>query len=150
MPVIVKAEGSICDDSSDAIVSDVCCSGAPNGPLHKLFAKRFPINEEKYKKACADGKIKPGKIFSTTEGDMFGAWHILNFPTRVKPGEPSSEELILAGLDDLLKQVKLYKIKTLAVPALGCGAGKMKFDQVQPLIESKLGAIEGLTVFLYK
>jgi len=26
----------------------------------------------------------------------------------------------------------------------------MKFEQIQPLIESKLGAIEGLTVFLYK
>lgn len=150
MPVIIKAEGNICDDSSDALVSDVCCSGAPNGPLHKQFAKRFPINEEKYKKACSEGKIKPGRIFSTTEGDMFGAWHILNFPTRVKPGEASSPELISSGLDDLIKQIKLYKIKTIALPALGCGAGKMKFEQVLPLIEEKLGAIEGLTVFLYK
>ena len=79
---------------------------------------------------------------------MFGAWHILNFPTRVKPGEASSEELISSGLDDLIKQIKLYKIKTIAVPALGCGAGKMKFEQIQPLIEyQNLGQLKGLRFF---
>ena len=46
MPVIIKAEGNICDDGSDAIVSDVCCSGALNGPLHNSSRNVFPSTKK--------------------------------------------------------------------------------------------------------
>jgi O-acetyl-ADP-ribose deacetylase (regulator of RNase III) len=149
MPIILKSDGNLLDDEADALVNTVNCCGVSSGGIAKQFAKRFPENEEKYKKACIEGKVRTGRIFVTTEGDMFGAWHIMNFPTVTNPGDPAKTEDIRTGLDDLVKNIRLYKIKTVSVPAIGCGAGKLKWEEIKPLIENALGGIEGLTVKLY-
>jgi O-acetyl-ADP-ribose deacetylase (regulator of RNase III) len=42
---------------------------------------------------------------------------------------------IAAGLDSLVALVLSHHIKSLAIPALGCGNGGLEWSEVRPLIE---------------
>lgn len=141
MPVKIIENGDLLDDGVDALVNAVNCTGASKAGIARQFAKKFPVNQQKYEEECRKGRMKPGKMFVTTEGDMFHVWHIINFPTRVRYKDYSVLQDIEKGLDALIKTIELYKIRSISIPALGCGYGKLNWSDVKPLILSKLESL---------
>ena len=83
MSVEILNSGDLLDDQVDAIVNAVNCVGSSKAGIARQFAKKFPVNQQKYEEECRKGLIKPGELFVTTEGDMFHVWHIINFPTQI-------------------------------------------------------------------
>ena len=75
--------------------------------------------------------------------------YIVNFPTKQDWRNPSQLEWIAAGLDDLKTYVTMdLPIRSLAMPALGCANGGLKFVDVQALIYDKLQGIDvSITLF---
>ncbi|MCX7172162.1 MAG: macro domain-containing protein [Proteobacteria bacterium] len=61
---------------------------------------------------------------------------IINFPTKDHWRGKSRIEFIRDGLQDLIVQVRRLKIRSLAIPPLGCGNGGLDWAEVRPLIES--------------
>lgn len=63
---------------------------------------------------------------------------------------PSKLEWIKEGLKDLHNYIVRNNIKSIAVPPLGCGNGRLKWNEVRPLIIDSLGDISNLEIFLFE
>jgi O-acetyl-ADP-ribose deacetylase (regulator of RNase III) len=96
------------------------------------------------------GWIKPGKVWAwaTTTGPNTHPQVIYNFATKDHWRNPSKMEWIASGLDDLKSHV-IMGVESLALPALGCTNGGLRFEDVRALIEEKLNDLE-IPVILYE
>jgi O-acetyl-ADP-ribose deacetylase (regulator of RNase III) len=56
---------------------------------------------------------------------------------------------IECGLVDLLFQVKSLKIKSIAIPPLGCGNGRLSWSDVKPRIEAAFEELPEVNVKLF-
>jgi O-acetyl-ADP-ribose deacetylase (regulator of RNase III) len=87
-------------------------------------------------------------VFNT--GNLFGARWIVNFPTKRHWRGASKIEDIEAGLKDLVRIIKEYHIKSIALPPLGCGLGGLNWNDVSAIIERELSGLAGVEVKVYK
>ena len=76
--------------------------------------------------------------------------YIINFPTKKHWREKSKIEYIYQGLDDLIKVIKELNIKSIAIPPLGCGNGKLDWKEVKKIIEEKLQILDDIKIILYE
>lgn len=136
----------------DAIVNPCNCMGIAGAGLAKEFRKRFSKNFTAYRQACHDATLRVGKVF-IYQTDLLANYHIqpkyiINFPTKHHWNNPSTMEMIELGMDDMVKQIldlnanpkvaESWRIKSLGIPALGCGLGGLNWNDVSPLIEEKI------------
>ena len=69
--------------------------------------------------------------------------HILNFATKVFWRNPSKLEWIERGLQNFVKNYKIWNITSIAWPRLGCNNGKLNWEtQVKPLMIKYLNDID--------
>ncbi len=125
---------NIFEIDAEALVNTVNCVGIMGKGLALQFKQAFPENFNAYKKACCLGKVRPGHIFIYEVGFLENPKFILNFPTKRHWKENSKIEDIQSGLKDLVRIVNQLKIKSIAVPPLGCGNGKLHWPDVRKLI----------------
>ena len=74
---------------------------------------------------------------------------IINFPTKRHWKSPSTYEYVETGLAALVAYLKTNPVKSLAMPALGCGNGGLDWKLVKPMIEKHLGELD-LSVWIYE
>lgn len=144
--------GNLFDDFNkvEAIVNTVNCVGVMGKGVAKEFSKRFPSLLPKYKLKCSNKELIIGKNFVYTIPNYKETRYIINFPTKKHWRNDSKLEYIKDGLDDLAKVLKDHKIKSIAMPALGCGNGNLEWDIVKPLIIDKLAQLNDLKVIVYE
>ncbi|GAA4240785.1 macro domain-containing protein [Actinomadura meridiana] len=137
--MIVERTGNLLRDDAQALVNTVNTVGVMGKGLALQFKRAFPANFRAYVQACADHRVRPGKIFATSmDGDRW----ILNFPTKRHWRNRSRIDDIRAGLDDLVRTLVDLRVTSVAIPPLGCGNGGLDWDQVRPLIVNKLGGLD--------
>ncbi|MFK9903131.1 macro domain-containing protein, partial [Klebsiella pneumoniae] len=73
-------------------------------------------------------------VFETNQ--LTGPRYIVNFPTKRHWKGKSRIEDIVSGLEDLVRVVENYNIRSIAIPPLGSGLGGLEWQDVKPLIES--------------
>ncbi|MCY3546884.1 MAG: macro domain-containing protein [Gemmatimonadetes bacterium] len=136
----------------DAMVNSVNCKGVMGRGLALQFKERFPENFQAYQERCHDGSMKPGDLF-VHENKGEGPRYIINFATRDHWKDNSRLEYLERGLTTLAKLIRYLKtddawlgINSIAIPALGCGLGKLKWPTVRKLIELHLKDVEGVDV----
>lgn len=118
----------------DAIVNPVNCYGVSGAGLAKAFKERYPANQKHYEAACKNGTLKPGVVLSyKTERDF--PRFIINFPTKRHWTNKSQIVDIKDGLDALVNSVRTLELKSIGLPALGCGLGGLQWSEVLVLIE---------------
>lgn len=122
--------GNVLESRNEALVVPVNCSGIMGQGLAHQFKDAWPGNFEAYAKACKRGRLHIGEtLFYPTGRDL--PRYIINFPTRRHWREPSSLRYIEMGLIDLAGQVRRLGIRSLAVPSLGCGRGRLNWYDVR-------------------
>jgi hypothetical protein len=119
------------------------------GVMGKGLASRakyqFPDVYVQYQDLCKSRKLVVGKpVFLKREQSLAaelaeesndtGETGFLLFPTKQKWQEDSRLEYIVDGMQHVLNHYKLWGIKSLALPALGCGLGKLDWKDVGPII----------------
>lgn len=57
---------------------------------------------------------------------------------------------IYSGLDEMVKVIKDKKIKSVAIPALGCGIGGLKWDDVREIMIEKLEPVENCEFYIFR
>ncbi|MBO9573217.1 MAG: macro domain-containing protein [Chitinophagaceae bacterium] len=62
---------------------------------------------------------------------------------------PSKIEYVDAGLKELARVIKSMKLRSIAIPALGCGNGGLKWEDVKHLIQVHLEFIDA-DIFVYE
>jgi O-acetyl-ADP-ribose deacetylase (regulator of RNase III) len=126
---LTYSQGSIFDSGATAIVNPVNCVGVMGGGLARAFANRYPEMERDYNIYCESGLFRPGMVhsyYSNLEENPI----ILNLPTKDDWRNPSTYEYVRNGLVALSTYLNRFSIDSVAVPALGCGLGGLKWEVV--------------------
>jgi O-acetyl-ADP-ribose deacetylase (regulator of RNase III)/uncharacterized protein YwgA len=152
MSIIFKT-GDLFLDKSEALVNTVNCVGVMGKGVALEFKRRWPENYKVYKKACDGKKLRPGQMLTFELGNLLEKSEqkfIINFPTKDHWRAKSKLEYISEGLEALVLDIKKYKIKSLALPPLGCGNGGLDWNTVRPMMLKRLSELEDVNVSIYE
>ncbi|MFZ4477210.1 MAG: type II toxin-antitoxin system antitoxin DNA ADP-ribosyl glycohydrolase DarG [Saprospiraceae bacterium] len=131
--------GNLLEAQTEALVNTVNTVGVMGKGIALQFKERFPVNFKIYADACKKGEMQVGKMLVVKEHTLQGEKIIINFPTKVEWFKKSQYSYIEAGLKDLAKVIEEHKIKSIAIPPLGCGNGGLKWEKVKPMMDQYLG-----------
>jgi len=145
---IERGQGNLLTADVDALVNTVNTEGVMGKGLALQFKKAFPDSFASYERACRDGALKTGQVHIVQR--LTSPHFIVNFPTKASWRQPSRIEYIRDGLADLIRQVKLLEIQSIAVPPLGCGNGGLQWSVVRPLIVEAFAAVPNVRVVLFE
>jgi len=134
--------GNLLLADADTLVNPVNCVGVQGAGLARQFREWFPELDAEYRAACRSGTLRLGHPVLSADG------RVLWFPTkhhwRDRSRLPDLERGLLA-----FEAVWGEDLRSWAFPALGCGLGRLSWDQVGPLMEAHLGAVQG-DVLIYR
>jgi O-acetyl-ADP-ribose deacetylase (regulator of RNase III) len=147
--MIEEAAGNLLQADVEALVNTVNCVGVMGKGIALQFKRAWPENFRRYAKACNVGGVIPGRMFIFETGGMVNPKYIVNFPTKRHWRDKSRIEDIESGLKALVEDVKRLGIRSIAVPALGCGNGGLDWEDVAPLIDKAFEALPEVTVLLF-
>lgn len=134
----------------DAIVNTVNCVGVMGKGIAKLFKEKYPDNYTIYKEACLNKSLHTGKMLIYRNEQNSHPKYIINFPTKNHWRGSSKLEYITIGLEDFVSIIKEHNIKSVAMPALGCGNGGLDWKIVKPIIQQRLSELEDVTFYIYE
>ena len=143
-------QGDIFEERAEAIVNPVNCVGVMGAGLAKEFKRRFHKNHIKYVHACSVGEVRIGRMFVTDVPNELHPKYVINFPTKHHFKYISRLQYIESGLDDLVLVIKERKLMSVAVPALGCGLGGLRWEKVLPSMRNKLSVLEYCHVTIFE
>jgi O-acetyl-ADP-ribose deacetylase (regulator of RNase III) len=148
--MISYTQGNLLDANTDAIVNTVNEVGVMGKGIALMFREAFPDNAERYIKACKAGDVKVGQMFVTNNPELMGPRWIINFPTKRHWRHPSKLQWIRDGLADLARVIEKHKIRSIALPPLGCGNGGLEWLHVRREIQMALNELEDVEVLVYQ
>lgn len=147
--MIQLAQGNILDDSSSALVIPVNTVGVAGKGLALAFKLKFPEWYKSYREQCDNGSLIVGRPILHTFDNFQEVRYFISFPTKMYWRNPSEFGWISVGLDNLRKLIFKHHIKTIAIPALGCGLGGLDWPTIEKLITDKLGDLKNTEISLY-
>lgn len=136
-----------------ALVNPINCIGVMGKGLAKQFRARYRGNYVAYVEACEKENVVPGHMFVYEAPSWCQQPLIINFPTKDHWRDKSELWMIEEGMKDLVRVLKRYSVRTVAIPALGCGLGGLPWDKVREIIERHLSPLGNnilATVYLPK
>lgn len=148
--MIEYTTGNILEAQTEAIVNTVNTVGVMGKGIALMFKNAYPANYEQYLAAVRKGTIDIGTNLVVDNCEFFGPRWIINFPTKRHWRNPSKLEWVYAGLQDLTRTVSALDIQSIAIPPLGCGAGKLSWVEVRPLIEEAFAGFPHVRVVVYE
>ena len=135
-------------ERAEAQVNAVNCVGVMGRGLALQFKKTWPDNFKAYAYACRYGLVRPGQMFIFQTGLTFPKF-VVNFPTKRHWRDCSRIEDIESGLQALVEDVRELEIRSIAIPALGCGLGGLDFPKVSQLIEASMSHLPEVDVVVF-
>ena len=148
--MIELTHGNLLTSRADALVNTVNTVGVMGRGIALQFKQAYPQMFDAYEAACKSNKVSLGTMHSFDLGASAGAprW-IINFPTKGHWRASSDIRDIEAGLKNLVDLVRKLRIRSIAVPPLGCGNGGLPWEQVQALIEKAFNQLPDVRVLLF-
>ena len=143
-------KGDILKADADALVNTVNCVGVMGRGIALQFRKAFPENFKAYKSVCDKKKLQPGMMLIYDLNRFQNPRYVVNFPTKRHWKGKSKIEDIESGLEALVKEIADRKIRSIAIPPLGCGLGGLSWNQIKPMIQKAFDAMPDVHVFLYE
>jgi O-acetyl-ADP-ribose deacetylase (regulator of RNase III) len=140
------------ESRADALVNPINCVGTMGAGLAKEFKRRFPGLNDHYVAAAARREVKVGRIltFPTLDQSGRGPRYIFNFPTKDQWRNPSQLSWIVSGLDNLREVCDDLAVRSIAIPALGCGLGGLDWDDVSEAIQRAFSPVSHtMTIYVY-
>jgi len=148
--MIEYRSGDILMSEAEALVNTVNCVGVMGRGIALQFKNAFPENFKAYAAACKRELVQPGRMFVFETGQLTPPRYIINFPTKRHWRGKSRIEDIEAGLAALAVEIRARRIRSIALPPLGCGLGGLNWADVRPRIEAALQALGDVQVFVYE
>lgn len=148
--MIELTQGDILQADAEALVNTVNCVGVMGRGIALQFKKRFPENFKRYKAACDNKELTPGKMFIHDLNRLYNPRYVVNFPTKRHWKGKSRMVDIEAGLQILVEEVLKRDIHSIAIPPLGCGLGGLRWEDVRVRIEEAFQDLNEVRVLLYE
>lgn len=141
--MIELKKGDMMQSEAEALVNTVNTVGVMGKGIALQFKETFPNNNKAYIDACKRNELEPGKLLAVWDENLhIGKKLIINFPTKVHWRNPSKYEYIEKGLLALRELLQKEKVKSVAIPPLGCGNGGLDWALVKPMIEKTLNGLD--------
>ena len=148
--MIQIAQGNLLVAQVDALVNTVNTRGIMGKGIALQFKQAFPAMFRDYEKACKAGEVRLGKMHVYDLGSVKeGPRWIVNFPTKGDWREQSRLTDIETGLEDLVTTILRLRIRSIAIPSLGCGNGGLNWAEVRPRIEAAFINLPDVNVLLF-
>jgi O-acetyl-ADP-ribose deacetylase (regulator of RNase III)/uncharacterized protein YwgA len=142
--------GNILESDAVALINTVNTQGIMGKGIALQFKNAFPLNFKLYQESCKKGELKTGKLLFVEDNALIsGKKWIINFPTKTTWRKPSEYEYIEEGLDELIRVLSNYPIKSIAIPPLGSGNGGLNWERVKSIIENKLSKLS-IDIYIYE
>lgn len=146
---IEQTKGDLFDSGCEALVNAVNCVGVMGGGIAVEFKRRFPNYFQDYAIWCRAHSLEPGYC-EHFETEVERPRWIISLPTKAHYRDPSKLSYVANGLKDLRMKIEELEIKSIAIPALGCGLGGLKWEAVAPLILNALDNLPDCRVVVYE
>lgn len=143
-------QGNLLEEPVEAVVNTVNTEGVMGKGIALMFKEAFPDNFKAYAAACKRGEVQVGKMFVFERTALLGPKWIINFPTKKHWRHPSKMEWIEQGLEDLVDVMKSRGIKSVAIPPLGAGNGRLDWPSVKSRIVSSLNGLPDVRVVQFE
>lgn len=137
--MVTLVTGNLFASEAQTLVNAVNCAGVMGKGIALAFKRRFPEMFADYAARCQRGEVRLGEPYLYRGAAL--PW-ILNFPTKRHWRPASRLEDIIAGLACLEAHYRTWGITSLAVPALGCGAGQLDWNAVRPVLYDALSQLD--------
>lgn len=125
-------KGNIFDTNMKCITIPVNCGGVAGAGLSEQMKKLYPDVSKVYIDVCKNKSLSLGYPLLNISNEYK---QFLFFPTKEFWWEDSRIEWIESGLEKLVRNIKMTTyIESIALPALGCGFGLLKWEDVKPLM----------------
>jgi O-acetyl-ADP-ribose deacetylase (regulator of RNase III) len=147
-------KSNLFDTKMDAIVCPVNCVGVMGAGLAKEFSKKFDNNT--YYRACLRGELAPGSVLVRQPAHAYSDTKktLIYFATKYQWYDNSKMDWITNGMNNLFQSLKYYNIKSVALPAVGAGLGKLDWKLVKDAISDAYinggGDAMGITLEVYE
>lgn len=143
----------IFDSNTQVFVNPVNCVGVMGKGLAVSFKKKFPINFQAYATHCYNNRMTINDIFVCqdriySKGMATPVW-IVNLATKQHWKNPSNLQWVVNGLESLKEFIIDNNIKSVAIPALGCGNGGLQWESVKLVIEEILAPLNNVDIKVY-
>ncbi|GCD40494.1 macro domain-containing protein [Streptomyces paromomycinus] len=150
-PCITDHTGDILQADVAALVNPVNTVGVMGKGLALQFKSAFPQMYSDYRQACATGALALGRVHVWDAGLQALERHryVISFPTKSHWRSRSRLADVEAGLVDLAETVRRLEIRSIALPALGCGLGGLDWPVVHRAIHQALSDLREVDVRLY-
>jgi O-acetyl-ADP-ribose deacetylase (regulator of RNase III) len=139
-------QGDLFHSPAEFLVIPVNLRGVAGRGLALQCKERYPRWFEDYQTVCRMGHLSIGKIaYYVEEVNRWQSKRFLDLPTKDHWRDPARLEYVEVGLAaavDFLN--RRGGGKHVAFPKLGCGAGGLSWQQVQPVMERYLGSLNHL------
>lgn len=112
------------------LVDPVDCTAAMGKGLALVFAKRYPNDCAWFREHARAGNVKPGRAYLSQAGSKL----VIFVTTKLHWRDVSSLNDVRAGLLSLEDLLVSIDADSVALPALGCGLGRLPWRDVRPLI----------------
>lgn len=146
---IKEIKGNIFKAKTQAIVNPVNIMGIMGAGIALQVKKKFPEVFESYKKACYDKSIINRGYHVYRIRDQDNLEYIINLPTKKHYFEMSDYFSIEKSIETLISIIYSMEIRSISIPALGCGCGGLNWNIVRTIIKSKMEILENVSIYLY-
>lgn len=141
--------GDLFQAKVDVLVNPANTVGVMGGGVALRIKQLFPESYPPYVDACAQRCLTIAKPLIVPLTGVKPSW-IIHLATKQHWRQPSHLNYIKAGLKGLVEILQINpEITSVAMPALGCGLGGLRWEDVRPLIEQQLAPIAHVETFVY-
>lgn len=114
----------------DALVVPVNCHGVMGAGLAAAARRRWPEIMPPYKMACCSGVLAPGRLMIVAREGV----DVVCLATKEHWSEDSDLDAVRTGVYEL--GIVAGRWSRIAVPALGCGLGRLDWEPVREALEA--------------
>lgn len=148
--MIQFTQGDLLQSDAEALVNPVNTQGVMGKGLALQFRERYPDHYQVYRQACQAGTVRPGRMLVGDRGPEAGhPRYIIHFPTKREWRHASRMEDIESGLAALVTEMRRLGIRSVAVPALGCGLGGLPWPEVSERVRHAFEAAPDVLWLVY-
>lgn len=125
--MITFVQGDLLTADVDALVNPVNCVGVMGKGLAKQFKSCFPDYYRDYKRACDKGEL----TFRTVHFYQRDGQWLISVPTKNHWRDKTDPNELWYTIYELGYQIRKRNIRSVAIPALGCGEGGLQWEYIK-------------------